>query len=184
MDLPRRKFLHFNGAAALALAFRSAQAQAQAQPQAEPQAWPNRSVQLYVGDARDNCLDSVAHVLAGRLSEIWGQQVIVENALGDEPTIGFDAIAHAAPDAHTILIAAGAPQVNRFLFSKPTFYPADIAPVSLVGTFPDLIIVPNSSPLYTVENFIAMRNLVLACFGGLRPVSVHSPILPASCLNL
>jgi tripartite-type tricarboxylate transporter receptor subunit TctC len=112
-------------------------------------------VQLFVGDARDNCLDSVAHVLANRLSEIWGQQVIVENALGDDPTIGFDAIAHAAPDGHTILIAAGAPQVNRFLFSKPTFDPADIAPVSLVGTFPDLIIVPNSSPLYTVEKFIA-----------------------------
>ena len=146
MDLPRRKFLHVNGAAALALVFGSTYAQG----------WPNRSVQLFVGYAPDNGLDSVAHVLADRLSEIWSQQVIVENQPGDDPRVGFDAVAHAAPNGNTILIAAGAPEVNSSLFSKLTFDPAaDIAPVSLVGTFPDLIIVPNSSPLYTVEKFIA-----------------------------
>lgn len=145
MNLPRRKFLHLSGAAALGLVFRSSYAQG----------WPTRSVHLFVGYAPDNGLDSVAHVLAERLSEIWSQQVIVENQPGDDPRIGFDAVAHAPPDGHTILIAAGAPEVNRSLFSKLSFNPAaDIAPVSLVGTFPDLIIVPNSSPLYTVERFV------------------------------
>ena len=146
MYLPRRRFLRLNGAAALALVFRSGYAQS----------WPNRSVQLFVGYAPDNGLDSVAHVLADRLSEIWSQRVIVKNEPSDDPRISFDAVAHAEPDGHTILIAAGAPEVNRFLYSKLNFDPAaDIAPVSLVGTFPDLIIVPNSSPLYTVERFIA-----------------------------
>jgi tripartite-type tricarboxylate transporter receptor subunit TctC len=146
MELPRRKFLHFNGAAALALVFRSSYAQD----------WPTRGVQLFVGYAPDNGLISVAHVLADRLSEIWSRQVIVENEPGDDLRIAFEAVAHAPPDGHTILLAADAPEVNRFLFSKLTFDPAaDIAPVSLVGTFPDLIVVPNTSPLYTVEKFIA-----------------------------
>jgi len=146
MNLPRRAFLHLNGAAALALVFRPSYAQG----------LPPRSVHLLVGYAPDNGLGSIAHVLADRLSEIWGQQVIVETQPGDDPRIGFDAVAHAIADGHTILIAAGAPEVNRFLYSKLTFDPtADVAPVSLVGSFPDLIIVPNSSPLYTVEKFIA-----------------------------
>jgi tripartite-type tricarboxylate transporter receptor subunit TctC len=120
------------------------------------QGWPTRSVQLLVGYAPDNGLDSVAHVLADRLSEIWSQRVVVKIQPGDDPRIGLDAVAHAAPDGHTILIATGAPEINRFLYSKMNFDPvADMAPVSLVGTFPDLIIVPNSSPLYTVEKFIA-----------------------------
>ena len=146
MSLPRRKFLHLSGAAALTPVFRSSYAQG----------WPTCSVQLLVGYAPDNGLDSVAHVLADRLSEIWSQRVVVKTQPGDDPRIGFDALAHAAPDGHTILIAAGAPEINRFLYSKMNFDPvADIAPVSLVGTFPDLIIVPNSSPLYTVAKFIA-----------------------------
>jgi tripartite-type tricarboxylate transporter receptor subunit TctC len=147
MNLPRRKFLHLNAAAALALVFQASYAK---------EGWPTHSVQLLVGYAPDNGLSSIAQVLADRLSEIWSQQVIVENQPGDDPRIGFDAVAHAVPDGHTILIAAGAPEVNRFLYSKLNFDPtADIAPVSLVGSFPDLIIVPNSSPLYTVEKFIA-----------------------------
>jgi tripartite-type tricarboxylate transporter receptor subunit TctC len=145
MNLPRRGFLRLNGAAAFALVFRPSYAQG----------WPTRSVHLLVGYAPDNGLDSIAQVLADRLSDIWGQQVIVEDQPGDDPRTGFDAVAHAPPDGYTILIAAGAPEVNRFLYSKLNFDPADIAPVSLVGTFPDLIIVPNSSPLYTVEKLIA-----------------------------
>ena len=73
MSLPRRKFLHLSGAAALTPVFRSSYAQG----------WPTRSVQLLVGYAPDNGLDSVAHVLADRLSEIWSQQVIVENEPGE-----------------------------------------------------------------------------------------------------
>jgi len=146
MNLPRRKFLQINGAAALSLVFRSAYSQG----------WPTRSVRLFVGCAPDNALNSVAHVLADRMSEIWNQRVIVENGVGDDSKIALDAVAQAAPDGHTILLAADAPEVNRFLFPKLSYNPTtDIAPVSLVGTFPDLIVVPNTSPLYTVEKFIA-----------------------------
>ncbi len=138
--------MHPSGTAALVSLSRSAYAQS----------WPTRSVRLIVSFAPDRGLDSVAHILADRLSEIWSQQAIVESKPGDDPRIAFDAVANAAPDGHTMLIAAGAPGVNRFLFSKLTFDPAtDIAPASLVGTFPDIIAFPNFSPIYTVENFIA-----------------------------
>jgi tripartite-type tricarboxylate transporter receptor subunit TctC len=146
MELPRREFLQMNGAAALALVFGPTYAQS----------WPTGSVRLLVGCAPDDGLSSIAHILADRLSETWNQRVIVENQPGDDPRIGFDIVAHAVPDGHTILLATGAPEINRFLYSNLNFDPTtDIAPVSLVGSSPDLIIVPNSSPLYTVEKFIA-----------------------------
>jgi tripartite-type tricarboxylate transporter receptor subunit TctC len=79
MNLPRRKFLHLNAAAALALVFQASYAK---------EGWPTHSVQLLVGYAPDNGLNSIAQVLADRLSEIWSQQVIVENNLATTPELG------------------------------------------------------------------------------------------------
>jgi tripartite-type tricarboxylate transporter receptor subunit TctC len=146
MDLRRRRFLRLSGAAALASVSRSARAQN----------WPTRNIRLVVGYAPDGGLDSAAHILGNRLSEIWGQRVIIESTSGNDVRIAFDAVAHAAPDGHTMLTATGAPEVNRFLFSKLTFDPAvDFTPVSLIGTFPDILVVSSSSPLDSVEKFIA-----------------------------
>jgi tripartite-type tricarboxylate transporter receptor subunit TctC len=146
MDFPRRRFLHLSAVAALAALSRPAEAQN----------WPTHSVRLVVGFAPDDGPDSVARVLANRLAQIWGQQVIVENNFGDDARSSLESVAHAAPDGHTILIATGAPEVSRFLFSKLTFDPAaDFAPVCLVGTFPNIIIVSSSSRLYSLEEFIA-----------------------------
>jgi tripartite-type tricarboxylate transporter receptor subunit TctC len=120
------------------------------------QNFPSRVVRLVVGFPPGGGADLAARIVANRLSEIWGQQVIVENRPGAGARIALDTVAHAAPDGYTMLLAPGSPEVNRFLFSSLTFDPAvDFAPVSLVGTFPDIIVVPNSSPFKTLEEFIA-----------------------------
>jgi tripartite-type tricarboxylate transporter receptor subunit TctC len=145
-SLPRRRFLQLTGAAALAPWARSARADT----------YPARVVKLVVGFPPGGGADLASRIVANGLSEIWNQQVIVENKPGAGARLALDAVAHAAADGYTILLAPGSPLVQPLLFSTLTFDPAvDFAPVSLVGTYPDIIVVPNSSPFQTLQQFIA-----------------------------
>jgi tripartite-type tricarboxylate transporter receptor subunit TctC len=146
MKLGRRRFLLLGGAAGLSLLARSAHADA----------YPSRVVKLVVGFPPGGGADLATRIVAQGLSGIWKQQVIVENRPGAGARLALDAVAHAAPDGYTLLLAPGSPQVQGLLFSHLTFDPtADFAPVSLVGTYPDIIVVPNSSPFQTLQQFIA-----------------------------
>jgi tripartite-type tricarboxylate transporter receptor subunit TctC len=118
--------------------------------------WPSRIVKLDVGFPPGGGMDSAGRIVASKLSDIWAQQVIVENRPGAGGRIAMDALAHAPPDGYTMLITAGAPAVSGLLFASLSFDPVkDFTPVSLVGTYPNLLVVPNSSPFKKVEDFIA-----------------------------
>ena len=118
--------------------------------------YPTRPIRLLVGFAPSGAADIVARLIAQRLSERLGQPVVVENRPGAGGRIALDALAHAAPDGYTMLIAAGAPAVSGLLYSSLSFDPlVDFSPVSLVGTYPNLIVVPNASPFAKLEDFIA-----------------------------
>ena len=146
MKFPRRRFLQLTGAAAFAPLARAARADT----------YPSRVVKLVVGFPPGGGADLASRIVANRLSEIWSQQVIVENRPGAGARLALDAVAHAAPDGYTMLLAPGSPLVQPLLFSTLTFDPAvDFAPVSLVGTYPDIIVVPNSSPFHNLQEFIA-----------------------------
>ena len=95
MKLPRRNFLHLAaGAAALPAVSRVACAQA----------YPNRYVRLVVPFAAGGGGDALARPLANRLSEVWGQQVVIENRGGAGGNVGAQAVAQSAPDGYTILL--------------------------------------------------------------------------------
>src|SRR5215467_2033965 len=148
MKLPhRRQFLHLAaGASALPALSRIAWAQA----------YPSRYVRLVVPFAAGGGGDAIARPLALRLSEIWGQQVVIENRGGAGGNVGAQLVAQSAPDGYTILLGGG---VN--LATNPSLYPtaynpaADLAPVTMVTVIPNLMMVPNSSPAKTVAEFIA-----------------------------
>jgi tripartite-type tricarboxylate transporter receptor subunit TctC len=145
MDIPRRRFLQLTGAAAFGPFAQVARADT----------FPSRVVKLVVGFPPGGGADLASRIVANRLSEIWSQQVIVENRPGAGARLALDAVAHAAADGYTMLLAPGSPQVQALLFSTLTFDPAvDFAPVSLVGTYPDIIVVPNSSPFQNLQEFI------------------------------
>jgi len=146
MGFPRRRFLQLTGAAALAPFAQVARADT----------FPSRVIKLVVGFPPGGGADLASRIVANRLSEIWRQQVIVENRPGAGARLALDAVAHAAADGYTMLLAPGSPLVQPLLFSTLTFDPAaDFAPVSLVGTYPDIIVVPNSSPFQNLQDFIA-----------------------------
>ena len=123
---------------------------------ARAQAWPRRFVRLIVPFPPGGGTDAVARILANRLSEVWGQQLVIENKGGAGSNIGAEAAARSDPDGYTMLIGSLPLAVNRYLYSSLSYDPiADFAPVSLICLYPNLMVVPNSSPAKSVAEFIA-----------------------------
>jgi len=120
------------------------------------QSWPNRPVRLVVGYPPGGGADATARVVASRLSEMWPQQVVIENRAGAGGNIANEVGAHAAPDGYTILFSPSPIAVSRLLFPSLTYEPMmDFAPVSLVGTYPNLLVIAKSSPVQSLQEFIA-----------------------------
>jgi tripartite-type tricarboxylate transporter receptor subunit TctC len=123
---------------------------------APAQVWPNRLVRIICPIAAGGGIDAVTRLVAARLSEVWRQQVVVENRTGGSGNIAAEAVARSEPDGYTILAAPPNLAVASFLFPSLSYDPvADFAPVSLIGTYPNIMVVPNSSPAHSVEGFIA-----------------------------
>ena len=90
-----------------------------------------------------------------RLSEIWGQQVIVENKGGAGGNIAHDAAAHAAPDGYTILFSPSSLPIMPLLYPSLNYDPiADFASVSTLGKYPNLIVVSKDSSTQSLKEFI------------------------------
>jgi tripartite-type tricarboxylate transporter receptor subunit TctC len=146
MGISRRRTLQLAAAAAFAPFGRPALADT----------YPSRVVRLFVGFPPGGGADLATRIVANGLSELWHQQVVVENRPGAGARIALDTVAHAPADGYAMLLAPGSPLVQPLLFSTLTFDPAaDLAPVSLVGTYPNIIVVPNSSPFQRLEELIA-----------------------------
>jgi tripartite-type tricarboxylate transporter receptor subunit TctC len=146
--ISRRRLIQYSTASALApvLAGRVARAQA----------WPSRHVRLVVPFPPGGGADAIARIVAARLSEVWGQQVVIENRGGASGNLAAEAVAHSAPDGYTLFLAGDFHAVNLFLYPKLNYDPiADFAPVSLVVLYPIAMVVPNSSPARSVKEFIA-----------------------------
>jgi tripartite-type tricarboxylate transporter receptor subunit TctC len=141
--LDRRCFLGLAAASALA-------------SPAAAQAWPTRAVRVICPIAAGGSIDAVARLVAGRFSEIWRQQVVVENRTGGGVSIAAEAVARSEPDGYTIFAAPASLAMAGLLFPSLSYDPVgDFAPVSLIGTYPNVMVVPNSSPAHSVKEFIA-----------------------------
>jgi len=147
VTIDRRRLLALAGASGTApLLPRAAQSQS---------GWPNRPVRLIVPFAPGGGTDGVARIISARLSEMWGQQMVIENKGGAGSNIGIEQVARSDPDGYTVLIASLPLAINRYIYSSVGYDPvADFAPVTLICLYPNLMIVPNSSPVKTVAEFI------------------------------
>jgi tripartite-type tricarboxylate transporter receptor subunit TctC len=120
------------------------------------QAWPTRHVRVIVPFPAGGGADTIARLIAARLSEKWGQQVVIENKGGAGGNLAAEATARSAPDGYTMFLAGDFQATNIHLNPKLNYDPvADFAPVSLVVLYPIVMVVPNSSPSRTVGEFIA-----------------------------
>src|SRR6516225_9115035 len=119
------------------------------------QAWPTHPVRVVVPYAPGGSSDTVARITANRLSRIWGQQVVIENKPGAGTNIGAAAVASSDPDGYTMFMGTSSLATSRLLYRSLPYAISDLAPVTLVCTFPLLMVAPNSSPAKSVAAFIA-----------------------------
>src|SRR5215470_10420276 len=152
--LSRRRFAGYLAASALAPDGIVPCALAQAP---SPPAWPNHVVRIICPVAAGGAIDAVARLVAGRLSDIWRQQVVVENRTGGSNNIAAEAVARAEPDGYTVFATPSSLSIAGLLFASLGYDPVgDFAPVSLIAVYhPNVMVVPNSSPAHSVKEFIA-----------------------------
>ena len=120
--------------------------------------YPARPVRMIVAYPPGGGTDIVGRMVAQKLGEALGQSVVVENRGGASGNIGTELAARAAPDGYTILMGNVAPNaINVSLFKSLPFDPiADFAPVSLVASTPNILVVHPSVPVRTVREVVAL----------------------------
>src|SRR2546421_7160654 len=124
--------------------------------QAFGQTYPDKPVRLIVPLSAGSAVDTLARIPAQKLAELWGQQVVVDNRVGANGTIGTDAAAKAPPDGYTLLLTNDAA-----LATSPALYPKlpydpvrDFAPITLAATIPVILVVNSSFSVSNVEELI------------------------------
>jgi tripartite-type tricarboxylate transporter receptor subunit TctC len=125
---------------------------------AQAQSYPTRTVHIVVPLSAGGAADSITRAIAQRLSELWNQQVVIENKPGANTQIGAQYVAKAAPDGYTLLASAETTfVVNPTLYAKLTYDPArDFVPVSGLGIINHALIVHPSIAANSVKELIAL----------------------------
>ncbi len=121
-------------------------------------AYPTKPIRLVVPFAVGGATDVIARVLSAKLTELLGQQVLVDNRAGAGGNIGSDAVAKAAPDGYTILAATGSTHTfNPLLYKKFPYDPIkDFAPIGQVVITPFLLVVNKDVPATNLQSLIAL----------------------------
>lgn len=119
-------------------------------------AWPGKTIKIIIPFAAGGVTDVVIRTISPKLSEALGQPVVIENKGGAGGTLGTAMGAAAAPDGYTFIAPAASHTTTPSLYSKLSFDPVkDFAAVTQIVTVPYLLVVPASSPMQTLADFIA-----------------------------
>lgn len=127
-----------------------------ADAQAQNSDWPQRPVRVIVPFAAGGNIDVVARITCQRMSEVFGQQFVVENRVGGNGTIAAETVMHAPPDGYT-LFWAGPAVVSIFpAITKAAYDPVkDFKPISVIGVNPQVLVVNAKLPIANLAEFIA-----------------------------
>ncbi len=120
--------------------------------------FPAKQVRIVVPFPPGGTSDATARILAQRLTERWGQPVIVDNRGGAGGNIAAEHVARSAPDGHTMLMGThGTQAINVSLFAKLTYDPVrDFAPITLALTVPNAFLVHPSLPVRSLKEMVAL----------------------------
>ena len=124
---------------------------------AHAQVFPNKPIRLVVPFPPGGPLDTVGRAIAQKLTEAWGQSVVVDNRPGAGGNIGADLVAKATPDGYTVVMGAlSTHAVNPSLYPKmPYDAVKDFAPITLVAVTPNVLVVNPALPVNSVRELIA-----------------------------
>lgn len=142
--LNRRMLLTVAGAAALVQPMAYAQ-----------QAYPNRPLRIIVPFGVGGNTDAAARLLAGKLAERWGQQVVVENRTGAQGNIGTEAAVKSVPDGYTLYFGTNTLTINRVMAPSTAFDPLkDLLPIAMIGATEFVLGVHPDVPVQTTGELI------------------------------
>lgn len=124
---------------------------------AAERAYPTKPIRLLVPYAPGGGNDTMARAIGRKLTETWGQQVIIDNRPGANGLLAGEMAAKAPPDGYTLFMAnIGSHAINPALYSRIPYDPVnDFAPVSLLGTTTNVLVVHPSTPVKTLKELIA-----------------------------
>ena len=142
---------------------------------APAQDFPNKPIKLIVPFPAGGPNDIIARVVGQRMSEITRQPVIIDNRGGQGGVLGTDAVAKAAPDGYTIgIVSASSLVINPSMEKVPYDVASDFAPVTLVTTVPEMLVVAGNVPARDMKELVALAraqpgklNFASAGVGGL-----------------
>src|SRR5207247_3565728 len=124
---------------------------------ASAQEWPARPVRIVVPFPAGGSADLIPRIVAEKLSEKWGQPVIVENRPGAAGNIGADIVFRAEPDGYTLPSAPPPPLViNRLLYPKLSYDSTRFVPISVIGAIPNVLLVHPKLGVDSVEELISL----------------------------
>jgi tripartite-type tricarboxylate transporter receptor subunit TctC len=121
------------------------------------QAYPSKPIHIVVGFPPGGGNDIIARLVGAKMQENWGQSVVIDNKPGANSIIAAEFVAKSAPDGYTLLVnATGGMSVNPVLYSKlPYDSLRDFVPISMVGSFPLVLVVNPSVPAKSVQELVA-----------------------------
>ena len=121
------------------------------------QAYPAKPIRIVVGFPPGGGNDIIARLIGAKMQEAWGQSVVIDNKPGANSIIATEFVAKSAPDGYTLLVnATGGMSVNPVLYTKlPYDSLKDFVPISMVGSFPLVLVVHPSVPVDSVQELVA-----------------------------
>ncbi len=120
------------------------------------EAFPDHVVRMVLPTASGSTTDTLARLVAERLSQIWSQPVVIENIAGGAMNTGATRVARAAPDGYTLMIAPPSPlTINDLLYRDLAYDPHKFAPVAMLAKIPNALVVRNDLPANSVAELIA-----------------------------
>ncbi|MGB8185735.1 MAG: tripartite tricarboxylate transporter substrate binding protein [Pseudolabrys sp.] len=129
----------------------------QQRPSSADETYPTRPIRLIVGFAAGSSGDVAARIVSHKLGDLLGQTVIVENRPGASSMIATDYVARSAKDGYTLLFATIAATINTTLMpGKGANFEKDMAPIVLVGSIPNILVVNPSLGVNNVSELIAL----------------------------
>jgi tripartite-type tricarboxylate transporter receptor subunit TctC len=128
-----------------------------AEAQGTAPAYPTRTIRAIVPFPAGGGIDTVIRILAPKMSESLGQQLIIDNRAGASGTLGTEVVAKSAPDGYTLLGTFSSHSQNQILYrSLPFDTLRDFAPITVFGTVPNILISNPTLPVKTVKELIAL----------------------------
>ena len=141
----------------IALALLSGLAMGSAAAQERADVFPTRAIKIVVPFPAGGPSDVLARMIGQKMSEDWGQPVVIENRPGANTVLGAQQVAKAAPDGYTLLMAIDSTlTMNQYLYRTPPYDPFnDFAPITLTAKTMQLLIVNAASDVKTVKDLIS-----------------------------